>query len=97
MGAGQPLQPPRRARCLNGREWRKDGRLEMRVLLRQTRTKLYYDAHHQWTTDARSALDFDDVDRAVKCGRQVRLPELEVVLAYDDPFCDLILPVRGCK
>jgi hypothetical protein len=56
---------------------------------------LYYDGRHQWTADADSAFDFDDVNLAIKHGREVRLPELEVVLAYDDPLCDLILPVRG--
>ena len=65
----------------------------MRVLLRQTRTKLYYDGRHQWTTDAGRAFDFDDVERAIKLGREAKLTEVEVVLAYDDPLCDLVLPL----
>jgi hypothetical protein len=67
----------------------------MRVLLRQTKTKLYYVSLHEWIADAGSAFDFDDVERAIKLSRDANLTEVEVVLAYDDPFCDLVLPLSG--
>ena len=69
----------------------------MRVLLRQGKTKLYYVSLHQWTADPKSALDFDDVERAIKLSRDANLTEVEVVLVYDDPLCDLVLPIRGSQ
>ncbi len=67
----------------------------MRVLLRQTQTKLFYNDRHQWTADARSAVDFCDVQRAIKIGRDAQLKGVEVVLAFDDPSCDLVLPLQA--
>ena len=67
----------------------------MRVLLRQTKTKLYYVSLHQWIAEAKGAFDFDDVERAIKLSRDANLTEMEVVLSYDDPSCDLVLPIRG--
>jgi hypothetical protein len=65
----------------------------MRVLLRQIRTKLYYDGSHRWTADAGGAFDFEDVERAITLGRDANLIEVEVVLACEDPMCDLVLPL----
>ncbi len=66
----------------------------MKVLLRQSRTGLYYVSLREWTADAKSASTFDDVNTAIALSREANLTGVEVVLAYDDPVCDLVLPVQ---
>jgi hypothetical protein len=63
----------------------------MRVLLRQTKTSVYYAGPDQWATDAKQARDFEEVDRAIQVQRQERLANVEIVLRFDDPFCDAVL------
>ena len=66
----------------------------MKVLLRETKTRLYYAGTNQWTTDAQQARDFDEVERAIQLRRNEQLTDVEVVLRFDDPFCDAVLSLR---
>lgn len=66
----------------------------MKVLLRKSKTSLYYAGGDEWTTDAARAQDFDQVDRAIQHRQCVQLADVEVVLSFDDPLCDLVLPLR---
>ena len=66
----------------------------MKVLLRNTATRLYYVGNGEWTPDSRQARGFEQVEEAVLCHRAERLTAMEVVLRYDDPQCDLVLPLR---
>ncbi len=65
----------------------------MKVLLRKTHGSQYYVVNNQWTSDLMQAKDFDQVDRAIQFRREERLAGVEVVLRFDDPFCDLVLPL----
>jgi hypothetical protein len=63
----------------------------MKVLLRKKKTSLYYLGADQWTTEARQAWDFDQVEEAIRLHREKRLTDVEVVLRFDDPLCDAVL------
>ena len=40
------------------------------------------------------AHDFETVESAIELARTQRLADMEVVLHYDDPACDLVLPLK---
>ena len=65
----------------------------MKVLLRETKTSLYYIGSNQWTADPRQARDFEQVEAAIRHHAEEPLAGMEVVL-YDDLFSDLVLPLR---
>jgi hypothetical protein len=65
----------------------------MKVLLRNTKTNHYYVDNNQWTADSRYARDFQQVEQAIELQRNEQLRHLEVVLSFDDPLCDLVLPI----
>ena len=67
----------------------------MKVLLRKTNNSHYYVGNNQWTADSRYARDFEEVENAIQCHRDDQLMGVEVVLSYDDPLCDLVLPIRS--
>jgi len=66
----------------------------VKVLLRKQKTSLYYAGVNQWTPDPRYARDFEEVDQAIRFHREESVAEVDVVLRYDDPACDLVLPLR---
>jgi hypothetical protein len=66
----------------------------MKVLLRKTNNSHYYVGKNQWTADSRYARDFEEVENAIQCHRDDQLMGVEVVLRFDDPICDLALPIR---
>ncbi len=66
----------------------------MRVVLHCTKTRLYYLGASQWTADPKQARDFGQVHDAIQFSREEHLADMEVVLAYDDPLSNLVLPLR---
>jgi hypothetical protein len=67
---------------------------KMRVVLRNRRTGLYYASCDRWVPDPSEALDLDAIEHAGRLAFEEGLTELEVVLDYDDPICQLALPIR---
>jgi hypothetical protein len=65
----------------------------MKVLLRDAATGHFYAAPDRWETSRSLAFDFVTVEDATHCGRRLQRARMEVVLAYDDPLCDLVLPI----
>jgi hypothetical protein len=70
------------------------GGRQMKVLLRNTETSLYYVGANQWTTDSKQARDLEEVERAIQLHRDEHLTDVEVVLNFDDPLCNCVLPLR---
>lgn len=66
---------------------------QIRVLLRDTQTGVYFQGAGRWTADRLSAHDFGTGGRAVLFALDVRLPSVEVVLAFEDPRYDLTMPL----
>ena len=67
----------------------------MKVLLRRTNTNIYYAGNNEWTEDSRYARDFDQVEEAIQFHKDEKLTEVEVVLSYDDPFCNVVLSLKA--
>lgn len=68
--------------------------MNMRVLLRDGRTGQYYAGLQGWVENSIAAADFDKVEDATHFSRNQNLAAMEVVLHYEQPPCDLVLPVR---
>ena len=69
--------------------------MKARVLLRNQETGQYHAGPNGWGADCAGAHDFDTVENAIQHARTQKLAGMEVVLRYDDPACDLVLPVRA--
>jgi hypothetical protein len=65
----------------------------MKVLLRSTQTNKYYQSPSEWTPDEQEALDLKQTSRAVELVFDARLENVEVLLCYEDPRYNIVLPV----
>jgi hypothetical protein len=65
----------------------------MKVFLRNTQTGWFYQGPSQWTPDQATALNLEQVARAVSRIFETHLENVEILLSYDDPRYDLVLPV----
>jgi len=65
----------------------------MKVFLRDTQTGWFYQGPSQWTSEQRAALDLGQVARAVERIFEAHLEKVEILLSYDEPQYDLVLPV----
>jgi hypothetical protein len=69
----------------------------MKVLLRHTGISLYYAGPKHWVGDADSALDLGEIERAAELSRVEAFRELEICVIFDDPACELVLPLSSRK
>jgi hypothetical protein len=65
----------------------------MKVFLRDTQNGWYYQEPSKWTPKQEAALDVAQVARAVELIFEAHLENVEILLCYDDPRYDLVLPV----
>lgn len=68
--------------------------VSMKVYLRNRKTGQYYTRPDGWCRDSVVAHDFRTVESAMKLGRSHKLIGVDVVLHYDHPACELVLPLR---
>jgi hypothetical protein len=66
----------------------------MRVVLKHAELGLYYAGHKHWVGDPDSALDLATIERATELSRDESFAEMDIVVTYDDPICELVLPLR---
>ena len=66
----------------------------MRVVLKHAELGLYYAGHKHWVGDPDSALDLATIERATELSRDESFGEMDIVVTYDDPVCELVLPLR---
>jgi hypothetical protein len=66
----------------------------MKVFLRHRETNHYYAGSIGWSGNTSVAHDFETVESAIQLSRAQNLADMEVVLRYEDPACDLVLPLR---
>jgi len=69
----------------------------VKVLLRDTRNGWYYQGPSEWTPEQDLALDVGHAARAVALAFEARLGDVEILLCYEDPRYNLILPVNRAK
>lgn len=67
----------------------------MKVLLRNTRTGMFYAGPDQWADDPTQALDFEMTDRALDAVRDAGLNSMEVLMRFEDPIFEIPLSVVG--
>lgn len=65
----------------------------MKVLLRDTQTGLYYQGSSGWTPELDDALDVRQLPRAIALAFEADLKNVEVLLCYEDPHYNLVLPI----
>jgi hypothetical protein len=65
----------------------------MKVFIRNAKNGWYYQEPSNWTPDQVAASDLGQVARAVERIFQARLEDVEILLSYDEPRYDLVLPV----
>jgi hypothetical protein len=68
----------------------------MKTILRESLTGRYYAGDAGWVADVSQAVEFDSIHSAAALARQKRLETAEVVLVYDEPDCQLTLPLSVC-
>jgi hypothetical protein len=68
----------------------------MRVLLRHPDIGLYYAGPKHWASDPEAALDLGSIEHATELSREEDFSQMEIVVNYDDPFCELVLPLGPC-
>ena len=64
-----------------------------KVYLKSGETGLWYIGPAEWAEGCHGAIEFQTVTEAMRFGRGLAIKGLVVVLHYDDPACDLVLPV----
>jgi hypothetical protein len=69
----------------------------MRVVLRHAGIGLYYAGPKHWVGDQGAAKDLETIERAAELSREESFEEMEIVATYDEPACELILPIRRKK
>jgi hypothetical protein len=69
----------------------------MRVLLRNNRIGLYYAGRKYWVSRLAAAADLRTIERAAELSRDESFEQMEIVVDYEDPVCELVLPLRAEK
>ena len=55
---------------------------------------LYYAGRSHWVGKPEAAADLRTVERATELSRDERFEEMEVLVDYDEPCCQLVLPLK---
>ena len=64
-----------------------------RVVLRHAGIGLYYAGRKHWVGNPESALDLETIERATELSRDESFEEMQILVTYDDPARDLLLPI----
>jgi hypothetical protein len=64
-----------------------------RVHLRERSSRRFYAAHQEWVAEKDRAMDFERIELAEAVATAERLKEVEIVLAYNEPQCELTVPI----
>jgi hypothetical protein len=65
----------------------------MKIILRDSVTGLYYGGNQTWCAGASGAKDFDSFQTAASVALAEKLETVNVVLRYEEPTCELALPL----
>ena len=66
----------------------------MRVTLKHAVFGLYYAGRRLWVGNPDSALDLETIERATELCGDNTFGDVDIVVTYDDPCCELVLPLR---
>ena len=65
----------------------------MKIILRDSLTGLYYGGNQTWCAGVSGAMDFDSFQAAASGALEEKLETVNVVLRYEEPTCELVLPL----
>ena len=65
----------------------------MKTILRDSLTGLYYGGNQDWCAEVSGAMDFDSIRTAAWVAQEQKLETVNVVLRYEEPACELALPL----
>ncbi len=68
----------------------------MRIILRHSRTGLYYCGERDWADEVAGAQQFPTILRAAQTAAEQGIESVQVVIRYDLPECEFALPVGVC-
>ena len=68
--------------------------MKAQAFLRNRETGQYYAGSNGWSGSSSVAHDFETVESAAQLARNRGLAGIEVVVRFDNPGCDLVLPLR---
>jgi len=66
----------------------------VKVLLRNSRVGLYYAGRKHWVGKPEAAVDLMTIERATELSCDENFDQMEILVDYDDPFCELVLPLK---
>ena len=66
----------------------------MKVVLRNSRVGLYWAGRQHWVGKAEAATDLGTIEHAAELSREENFEEMEIVVDYDDPTCEQVLPLK---
>jgi hypothetical protein len=74
----------------------------MSVILRHAPSGFCYGGQKCWVNGSGHALDLGTIERAGEAAREEDFGGMEIVVSFDDPVCELVLPLsptgtRGSK
>ena len=64
------------------------------MLLRNAKIGLYYAGRKHWVGRVDAAADLMTVEHATEVSADESFDQMEIVVDYDDPACELVLPLR---
>ena len=65
----------------------------MKIILRDSLTGLYYGGNQTWCAEVSGAMEFGSFQKAVSVALAENLETVNVVLRYEEPTCELALPL----
>jgi hypothetical protein len=66
----------------------------MSVILRNSRIGLYYAGRKHWVGRPDAAVDLGTIEHATELSRDENFDEMEILVDYNDPNCELVLPLK---
>ena len=57
---------------------------------------LYYGVNHTWCDKVSEAMEFDSIQMAAVVALEQNMGNVNVVLRYEEPICELVLPLERC-
>jgi hypothetical protein len=67
--------------------------MNARILLRSRPSGLFYAGSANWVSRREEAFDFQHPEDATQMSRQQQWKGMELIFSYDDPACDLVVPL----
>jgi hypothetical protein len=68
----------------------------VKIILKDSRTGLYYGGDQKWSADSLGAMEFSSSEAAAALALKEKLETANVVMRYEDPACELTLPLAAC-